>query len=163
MAKRILPQNGTRLASLRMAKYQPQNEEMKQFRAEAAALMELPETKPTDTTDDVALGELLVELRPQASSYVYRGRVFADSEQWDRAADDFAKAIELGDKSYLAWYERALVRLVKIDKPGFQAACADMLKQFAQTDDGATAQFVAWSCALAPDVADRFRAGHCAR
>jgi len=109
-----------------------------------------------DKTDDLAMGEALVELRPQASSYVLRGEAFANSEQWDRAADDFAKAIELGEKNFPAWYERALVRLAKNDKPGFQAACADMLKQFAQTEDGTTAHFVAWSCALGPDALTDF-------
>jgi tetratricopeptide (TPR) repeat protein len=118
--------------------------------------MGLPDDEPTAKTDDVALGELLVELIHTASSYTFRGEAFANSEQWDRAEKDFMKAIELGDQHFSAWYERALVRRAMGDAPGYQAACAEILKQFPFAEDTDTAHFVAWTCALGPDALPEF-------
>jgi tetratricopeptide (TPR) repeat protein len=82
----------------------------------------------------------------------HSGPDFCRPGQWDHADQDFTKSIELVAKTFDNWYERALVRLAKGDKPGFQAACAEMLKRFAKTRAPETAHFVAWTCALAPKV-----------
>jgi Flp pilus assembly protein TadD len=135
----------------------PTNNELIRFQAEAATLLGLPKDAQPTETDDLAGANALVEVVPQLSSYELRGTVHAQRREWDRADDDFTKAIELGDKTFLTRYERVLMRRAKDDKPGFQAACADMLKQFAHTEDATTANFVAWSCALGPDALTDFR------
>jgi len=145
--------DAARLWTTRLA---PQNDELVRFQTEAATLLGLPQDVSPSDTDDLAAANALVDLAPQASSFELRGTVHAEQRAWARAADDFAKAIELGNKSYLAWYDQALVRRAQNDKPAYQAACADMLKRFAQTDDGATAHFVAWTCALGPDALTDF-------
>ncbi len=132
------------------ARYAANNEELARFRAEAVRDLGLSLEARPEKADGLAVAQALIEANPTASSYLRRGGLYADLGQWDRAADDFAKSIALGAKTFNAWYERALVRLAQDDKPGFQAACADMLKQFAKTRDAQTAHFVAWTCALAP-------------
>src|SRR6185369_1404788 len=107
--------------------------------------------------DDLAAADALVDISPQVSSYALRANMHADRRDWDRAAEDFAKVFELGEKTHPSilsqtWHNLALVRLANGDQPGFQAACAEMLKQFGQTEDETTANTVAWSCALGPDA-----------
>jgi tetratricopeptide (TPR) repeat protein len=136
-----------------MERYAPQNEEMRRFRTEAAALVGLSESIPLGKTDDPVLAAALADARLDSSwSYFSRGSILANLGQWYCADKDFTKAIELGPPSFRFWYSRALERLATDDRPGFQAACADMLKQLGKTGDPETAYFVAWTCSLAPDA-----------
>jgi tetratricopeptide (TPR) repeat protein len=93
--------------------------------------------------------EILAQSRPDSpSSYLARGIAFAEISAWDRADGDFQRVISLDAQGFMAWYQHALVRLAKDDGPGYRAACAQMLKRFANTQDAQTADFVAWTCCL---------------
>jgi tetratricopeptide (TPR) repeat protein len=152
LGEKVAAQKWYQAAALWLARHSPKNDEYKQFRAEAATLIGLSETEPAGAKDDLALAEILVDVHPRPSSYLFRGGALADSDQWARAADNFTKAIELGEKSDYPWYALALIRRTQDDKPAYQAACADMLMKFAHTSDAPTAHFVAWTCALGPDA-----------
>jgi tetratricopeptide (TPR) repeat protein len=89
---------------------------------------------------------------------VSRGHAQAESGHWERAATDFATAIELGAVDPDVWYCLALARLARGDAEGYRAACAGLLQRFGASTDTPTADWVAWTCALAPDaVADLAR------
>jgi WD40 repeat protein/tetratricopeptide (TPR) repeat protein len=83
---------------------------------------------------------------------VGRGLVHAECGDWDRAATDFATAIELGAVTPEVWYFLALARLARRDAEGYRTACAGVLQRFGATSDFPTANLVAWTCALAPDA-----------
>jgi WD40 repeat protein/serine/threonine protein kinase/tetratricopeptide (TPR) repeat protein len=75
---------------------------------------------------------------------------------WDKAAVDYAKAVELKPDDILLRYYCALTRLAAEDVEGYREACAELVEQFAETDDLNAAQFAAWTCVLAPDAVSEF-------
>ncbi|HEX8201446.1 MAG TPA: tetratricopeptide repeat protein, partial [Isosphaeraceae bacterium] len=78
--------------------------------------------------------------------------------RWDKAAVEFAGAIELDPEDAWNWFALALVRLQLGDAPGYRAACARMLARFGDTRDPGTADTVAQACILTSDaVTDRGR------
>jgi WD40 repeat protein/serine/threonine protein kinase/tetratricopeptide (TPR) repeat protein len=83
---------------------------------------------------------------------VSRGHAHAASGHWDRAATDYATAIELAAVDPEVWYFLALARLARGDAEGYRTACAGLLQRFGASTDVPTANLVAWSCALAPDA-----------
>jgi Flp pilus assembly protein TadD len=83
---------------------------------------------------------------------VSRGHAHAESGHWDRAATDYATAIELAAVDPEVWYFLALARLARGDAEGYRTACAGLLQRFGASTDFQTANLVAWSCALAPDA-----------
>jgi WD40 repeat protein/Flp pilus assembly protein TadD len=112
----------------------------------------------------------LIRLQPAKRwACAYRGSLFAQQGQWAKAARDYARALERpgrGDSPAPAWVwsEHALVRLRQdvgsFRKPaagaaGYRRACAALLKHFTGTNDPATANMVARTCAFFPGaVAD---------
>jgi eukaryotic-like serine/threonine-protein kinase len=138
------------------AKFAPKSEENLRFRAEAAAMLGLPDDGPTEAPDELAIANALVDADPNRwTSFLYRARVHENASRWEPATSDLVRAIELGGTAYNPWYERALVALAMKDAARYRSACEDMLKRFGNADDPETAQFVAWTCSLSPGaVAD---------
>jgi len=139
-------------AELWTARYGAKDEELLRFRTEAARDLELPLPALSSKPTELAIVQALVEANPTATSYQRRGSVYADLRQWDKAADDFAKSITLGATNFNPWYERALVLLANNDRHGYQSACQELMNKFGKSRDVATADFVAWTCALAPEA-----------
>jgi Flp pilus assembly protein TadD len=83
---------------------------------------------------------------------VSRGHAHAASGTWDKAATDYATAIELAAVDPEVWYFLALARLARGDAEGYRTACAGLLQRFGASTDIPTANLVAWTCALAPDA-----------
>jgi len=139
-----------------MTKNAPQNEELQQLRAEAATVLAAPESLRQHESDELPVAAALAEAAPEtSSSYANRGTAYADLGLWRRAADDFTKAVDLGETDVQLWYQRALVCAAMGDQAAYRAACTDLAKHFALPGDHQTAGMVVWSCALAPDaVAD---------
>jgi serine/threonine protein kinase/tetratricopeptide (TPR) repeat protein len=144
-------------ASRWAAKYAPTDQEQARFRAEAAALLKTPEALPVEKADDLAIGDAFVEAAGSAFAYHYRAGANADLGRFDRAADDLAKAIQLGDESVSAWYEAALARLGHNDQRGYQTACAALIQRHAQEKQPAMAHLAVWTCVLAPHALDDFK------
>jgi tetratricopeptide (TPR) repeat protein len=134
-----------------------QTEERTRFRREAAQLLGIPVKAPSEQTDRAAMIEVLAEIPPDSAAvYVLRAEIYVGLKEWDRADEDFLKAIAIDEKPYSPWSAHALVRLAKDDRRGYQTACAQMLKHFAQTEDAYTANAVAWTCCAAPEAAGDF-------
>ena len=74
----------------------------------------------------------------------------------DDAAADFTKAAELKPTDHSPHYWGALTELGAGDREGYRKTCVGMLGQFAETEDAQTANFTAWSCALAADAVDDY-------
>ncbi len=93
-----------------------------------------------------------IQLDPQHATAYYdnRGGVFAEQSEWDKALADFDAAIRLNPESFLAYYFRTLLKLQRHDFDGYRQECAEMLAQFGDTPDAATANLTAWTCCLAP-------------
>jgi serine/threonine-protein kinase len=90
-----------------------------------------------------------------AADPVAQGRALAARRDWDKAADCYARALELGstDDGHF-WFEYAAVLLLSGDRPGYAKACAHMVERFSKASN-MRAYHVARTCTLAPDaVAD---------
>jgi serine/threonine protein kinase/tetratricopeptide (TPR) repeat protein len=145
------------VALLSMPKDTPQNWQLRRFRAEAAELLRLPEDLPQAEVEaknrDAKLIDLIVELEPSAPwGWHLRGAAQAEQERYNAAAADLAKAIELGEIDFRSLYMLALLHLANGDREKYQSDCAELLKRFSDTNDALTANFAAWTCALAPQA-----------
>jgi tetratricopeptide (TPR) repeat protein len=143
-------------------KHGSENAELRRFRAEAAALLGLPETwlpVHDPAAGDEAVWAQVVEAAPGAAwAYTRRGEALALLERWDEAVADFAKAGALSPDEPVLHYRLALARLGAGDLAGYRSTCAALLDRFGQTEQPEAAQWVAWAAVLAPDaVSDRER------
>jgi WD40 repeat protein len=96
------------------------------------------------------LYQLLAAGPAEAELYRRRGRVFAELGRWDRADADYAQALARGGRDVNVWYAQALLRLRAGDRAGYRTACQNSLAAFGKTTSPATANTLAWTCALAP-------------
>jgi serine/threonine protein kinase/tetratricopeptide (TPR) repeat protein len=92
----------------------PADEERLALRAEAAALLGLPEGLAPDQEqlkfDDVKYFTLILEVDPEAIwAYQYRGNAHAAQRQYDKAVADYSKAIEQYPDNPEGWTERGRV------------------------------------------------------
>jgi tetratricopeptide (TPR) repeat protein len=132
------------------------------IRQELAAMgldWDLPAYSPVDKAHGTAPVEVKVLLgdpsAPPWQSWADEGRSHAESGQWDKAARDFAMAVDLGADAWWVWYDHVRIRLAIGDTQGYRAGCKALLGRFGQTADPRFANAVAWSCVLAPGaVAD---------
>jgi serine/threonine-protein kinase len=86
--------------------------------------------------------------------WVGRGNARVALGQWDRARADFARALEIDPENADISFRIALLHLRAGNTEGYRTLCADLLRRFAETQDSDTANTVAWTCTLAPGVAD---------
>lgn len=137
-------------------KYEPENEELARFRAEATALLKMPATTPVEKADELAIGDAFVEAAGSAVAYHYRADANADRGRFDRAGNDLAKVLQLGDQSISVWQETALARLGQNNQHGYQEACAALIQRHSQDKQPAMADLSAWTCVAAPHALDDF-------
>ncbi len=99
----------------------------------------------------------VVRARPyNASSWIGRSRFHIARSQFERAAADFAGAIQTQPANLGFRYFQVLLLLNQGDRAGLQQACSDLLARYGTVTNPFTANTVAWSCVLGPDlVADR--------
>jgi Flp pilus assembly protein TadD len=84
-----------------------------------------------------------------------RGRAYDELGQWPKAAQDYAKAIELGVRTESVWLRHGWLRLAIGDGDGYRHSCTLLLQQFGKTANPSDANSLAWTCVLAPNaVAD---------
>jgi WD40 repeat protein len=79
-----------------------------------------------------------------------RGCLYAQQNQWDRAAADFSKAIERNRDDSMAWYWYLHMRLQANDIAGYRRGCAEMLTHLDDSVRGWDANTLAWLSALVP-------------
>ena len=103
------------------------------------------------------LYDKLIEWTPEKPNlWKERAEVYLSKGDHDKALADFSEAIALGINGYRPWYEFALFHLAAGNVAGYPEACRSMIEQFGETDDPTAANFVAWTCALAPDAIDDY-------
>jgi tetratricopeptide (TPR) repeat protein len=109
----------------------PQNEGLGRLRAEAAALLGLPEPptsrmQPAPSDDRaiyVAIYTLVLEINPRATwASMRRGECYSALAQWDKAAADYAHVLgpETPDETC---FQLACTRLLAGDTKGYQQLC----------------------------------------
>jgi len=143
-----------------MEKQARTNAELIRFRTEAASLLDLSQALSPEQeqvkADELKFWMLVLELEPRAGwAYGSRGSVYAERAQWEQAAADFAKAIELNGDAPLSRYRQALIRLRAADLTGYRQLCAEMLASVDPAAKRDSAKWPVWTCVLGPDaVAD---------
>jgi serine/threonine protein kinase/Flp pilus assembly protein TadD len=138
-----------------MERTAPADEQLKRFRAEAAALLGLPEKSsavpPHPPGEDAAFFTLVLETDPSVGwAYERRGTVRARMNQWDEAAADFAKATECQPDDANLWYCQAAAHLGAGKVNAYRQVRAGILKQFGETTNPATASHLLYICVAAP-------------
>jgi len=120
-------------------------------------------------TDPIARGRVLIErgrwdeaeaafdevvrVRPfTASSWIARCGFHITRGQPERAHADFALAMRLQPENLPLRYTQALLLLSQGDKAGLRQACSDLLGRHGGVAGPETANSVAWTCALEPDL-----------
>jgi tetratricopeptide (TPR) repeat protein len=92
--------------------------------------------------DDAHIGD--------ASLYLQRAKVLAESEKWDQALADNTKATELSSLDTFAWYDRACLAL-QLDKTAiYRQACAEALRATNSLDDLTALNLIAWTSLIIP-------------
>jgi Flp pilus assembly protein TadD len=86
-----------------------------------------------------------------------RGNAYIGLEEWDKATTAFDQAAALGAGARME-YNRAVLGLRANDEQSYRAICVSLLAAFSETEDGPTANTVAWICSLsAASAVDRDR------
>lgn len=142
-----------------MEKHAPTNAELIDFRAEAASLLGLPEKLTAEQeqakADDLKFYTLVVDAEPKASwTFAARASAYAEREQWQEAAADFAKAAELKADHSFHKYCEALIRIQVGDIAAYRRICDEMLERFAQETNIDSVQWTVWTCVLDADALD---------
>jgi WD40 repeat protein/serine/threonine protein kinase/tetratricopeptide (TPR) repeat protein len=84
--------------------------------------------------------------------YGRRGNAHAELGQFEQAAADFTRGLEIAPDHLGLWHHRAILYLSAGDSAGYQGACKIMLQRCPRSRDPNS---MAWMCTLAPDaVAD---------
>jgi tetratricopeptide (TPR) repeat protein len=71
--------------------------------------------------------------------------------QWQEAAADFARAIELGTEEAFVWHAHALAQVASGDITGYRGTCARALYRFGGTREAEVAALLALNVVLIPD------------
>jgi tetratricopeptide (TPR) repeat protein len=86
----------------------------------------------------------------------HKVRLYLGLGEWRKAQADLKKIFASQDASYFSHYQHALSSLILNETPAYRDRCAAMVAEFRQTDDAMSANFVAWTCALAPDAVEDY-------
>jgi tetratricopeptide (TPR) repeat protein len=141
-------------------------EELRRFRAEAAELLGLLDkassVPPETRRDDVGFCTLVLETDPGAVwAYERRGTAFVERKQWNRAAADFAQAIQRQPENMSNWYSLAGAHLGEEDLPAYRKIRTAMLARFGTTTDWLNASNMLYGSVAVPmleesDQSDRW-------
>jgi WD40 repeat protein/serine/threonine protein kinase/tetratricopeptide (TPR) repeat protein len=87
----------------------------------------------------------------EASLVAWRGRLYAGSAQWKRAAADFSQGFEREPpRDANVWFEYAYLRLQVEDAAGYRKLCGQMLERFGTRRAVDDIALLAHTCVLAP-------------
>jgi tetratricopeptide (TPR) repeat protein len=145
-------------ARLRMDRQGPGDEELRRFRAEAAALLGVPEWPAQDGPpagkDDLALDTLLVELVPGAPwAHSRRALAYCRLGRWDKAALDYAELLKARPDDLECWREYASVLLLQGDRDGYRRVCEGVQERFGRGQGANEPYLLALTLSLAPNGA----------
>jgi tetratricopeptide (TPR) repeat protein len=86
------------------------------------------------------------------SIVIERGDLYATRGLWSEAAAYYATKLKQYPEVAPLYERLAVTRLLAGDRPGYRAACAEMLEVFKPIDDSTAAVRVAYACSLAPNA-----------
>jgi WD40 repeat protein/Flp pilus assembly protein TadD len=98
------------------------------------------------------LNQLMEASPAEGWMYDHRGHAHANLGQWNRAADDYAKAVELMPNTCQIREFYSLILLRNGDIEGCRKACAAMFERFGQTKNFEEACMVARVCSRLPKL-----------
>jgi tetratricopeptide (TPR) repeat protein len=98
------------------------------------------------------LDDLVAKRPDDAYSRYFRGSMYAEQGQWDRAREDFDAALQRKDPPPPAWFSRATLDARAGDWAAYRKRCAALVERFGKTEDPSTALGLAMTCTLAPDA-----------
>ncbi len=97
----------------------------------------------------------LIAASPDDSAlYMNRAAVYVRLQNWQKAADDFADAIQLTPDNQWIWHLRTSLLLELGRTVELKEHCQDMLKRFADTTDATIARRTAHCLVYAPGLVD---------
>ena len=118
------------------------------WREAAAAFQNVVQLQPTYRT----AGRVIPILHGWAAKKDFElALALAHSAQWAKAAASFARGLELKPDDIAIWNRVAVLRLDTGDAEGYRRTCQEMFTRFGQTDNAEIANWLAWTCSLAPD------------
>jgi WD40 repeat protein/Flp pilus assembly protein TadD len=91
-----------------------------------------------------------------------RGRARAELEQWDSAAEDFARALEMLPGELEPAFDLALIHRLRGDRPRLEALRAWLVTKWGHTRNPDRARWAAHALAIAP-IADKDSRAHAVR
>jgi tetratricopeptide (TPR) repeat protein len=98
-----------------------------------------------------------LELYPPCRSVLsYRCAAYLRLGQLDKARDDLTALREIKAGNCDDYFQQALLCLALREEDQYRDSCLTMLEVLGGTDDPMGANFVAWTCALAPDAVDDY-------
>jgi serine/threonine protein kinase/Flp pilus assembly protein TadD len=137
------------------------HDELRRFRAEAAALLGLPEdgqaTPKLGLRPDLELCTLVLETDAGAVwARQRRASALLELKDWNAAAVDLTKAVELNPGNVYAWYQCATVLLLAEKTADYRSLCAKMQQRFVQTTDLEVGGWLINTCVLGPEATADF-------
>ena len=87
-----------------------------------------------------------------------RATLLLRTSRWGEAADALARVVELKPAEWRTEYELALCALKASELSRYHDACRRMLESATPTTGALEANFIAWTCALAPAALDEYDA-----
>jgi WD40 repeat protein/tetratricopeptide (TPR) repeat protein len=88
----------------------------------------------------------------EAALLLRRGALRARTCQWQLAAEDYTRALQLDPNAADGWYELAAVRLQLRDLDGYRRDCREMLRRFGRTTEPYQAERTAKASLIAPST-----------
>ncbi len=99
------------------------------------------------------LGRLIAAQPNQPHHYLRRSGAHAELGQWDKAAADCARRVELQPDHVSAWYDYAVAYLGLGNRAGHRNVCASLLTRFGQTKNAGTASQALYAILPVADAA----------
>ncbi len=92
-----------------------------------------------------------LDLEPDAAQpYWFRADMEESLGQWQQAADDFARTLDLGAENSSIWLHLAGLQMRRGDREAYCRCCAAILEHYGRTNRAEEANEAAWACTLAP-------------
>jgi serine/threonine protein kinase/tetratricopeptide (TPR) repeat protein len=143
----------------------PEDEVVADIRAEAASLFNLPVSSDAirlAAPDAVAVYTLVLDTeRDAAWAKVGRSAAFAERAaaqatqgNYQKAAADYAHAVQDRPDEIFLWYFHAMAKLGAGDLDGYRRVCAGMRQRFGETKAPGPAARVVYACVVVSDAAD---------
>jgi serine/threonine protein kinase/Tfp pilus assembly protein PilF len=95
----------------------------------------------------------LIKLRPRDTRpWVARAGVWARKGEWDKAAGDLAKAVDIDPDVPENWYRLAMAHLGAGRPADYRRACVAMLERLGNSDDPYAQARIVYTCVYLPDA-----------